>query len=227
MTTPAGWETLGLAGDPTPGNPDEVRALAGRLLEQAKLAEDNTAKLNNVSSNSSALRMRGDYAGPYAEALAGLPTELAKLGRAYRGAGAALNTYADSLRQAKSQAGTALAQGRSADQQYQGALREVRAHLPATSTTSTLAETEAAVTAAAPPCRPACGPPCSGLATPTPTVPAPAASPTTRPGCAATRRGGRRRRSSRRWRAAGSRTSPGWRRPGRRSPPRSGRGTTS
>lgn len=33
---PGGWETLGLAGDPAPGDPVQVRALATRLLEQAK-----------------------------------------------------------------------------------------------------------------------------------------------------------------------------------------------
>ncbi|NJP98432.1 RHS repeat protein [Nonomuraea sp. FMUSA5-5] len=147
---PGGWETLGLAGDPAPGDPVQVRALAARLLEQAKLAEDNTARLNGVLGNTSALNMRGDYAIKYAEALQTLPAELAKLGRAYRGAGDALNTYAGSLEQAKTQAGTALRQGQAAEQQYQGALREVRAQLPASAVTGSLAEVEAAVGAAAP-----------------------------------------------------------------------------
>ncbi|MEV0820579.1 RHS repeat-associated core domain-containing protein [Nonomuraea rubra] len=147
---PGGWETLGLAGDPAPGDPGQVRALATRLLDQAKLAEDNTARLSTVSGNSPALNMRGDYAAKYAEALQILPDELAKLGRAYRGAGTALNTYAGSLEQAKTQAGGALRQGQAADEQYQGALREVRAQLPATAATGSLAEVESAVSAADP-----------------------------------------------------------------------------
>ncbi|NJP98415.1 hypothetical protein HCN51_54865 [Nonomuraea sp. FMUSA5-5] len=36
-----------------------MRALATRLLEQAKLAEDNTARLNGVSDNSNAEADRG------------------------------------------------------------------------------------------------------------------------------------------------------------------------
>ncbi|NJP90424.1 glycohydrolase toxin TNT-related protein [Nonomuraea sp. FMUSA5-5] len=139
-----------MTGDPTPGNPEEVRTLAEKLLGQAKLAEDNTARLNGVASNGSALRMRGDYAPKYTEALSGLPAELAKLGAAYRGASNALKTYADSLGQAKMQAGTALSQGRSADMQYQGALREIRALLPAASGLTSLAEVESAVKAADP-----------------------------------------------------------------------------
>ncbi|MEV4088388.1 hypothetical protein AB0J43_49830, partial [Nonomuraea fuscirosea] len=124
---PGGWEVLGLAGDPAPGDPGQVRGLADRLLKEARLAEDNRGKLGVISGDGSALKMRGDYAARYAEALAELPGELAKLGRAYRGAGEALMTYAGSLEQAKTQAGAALRQGQTADAAYQGALREVRA----------------------------------------------------------------------------------------------------
>ncbi|WP_188195458.1 DUF6531 domain-containing protein [Nonomuraea sp. SYSU D8015] len=145
---PGGWEVLGLPGDPAPGDPGQVRGLAGRLLEEARLAEDNTAKLSAVSGNSSALRMRGDYAAPYAEALGELPGELAKLGKAYRGAGNALMTYAGSLEQARAQAGAALRQGQGADTQYQGALREVQAQVPGT--VRSLAEAETAVRSADP-----------------------------------------------------------------------------
>ncbi|MFI7705829.1 RHS repeat-associated core domain-containing protein [Nonomuraea sp. NPDC049480] len=155
---PGGWEVLGLPGDPAPGDPGQVRGLAGRLLEEARLAEDNTAKLSAVSGNSSALRMRGDYAAPYAEALGELPGELAKLGKAYRGAGNALMTYAGSLEQARAQAGAALRQGRTADTQYQGALREVRAQLPGAGGVRSLAEAEAAVRAAEPAVRAAVRP---------------------------------------------------------------------
>ncbi|MFC5827205.1 hypothetical protein [Nonomuraea insulae] len=73
-----------------------MRALATRLLEQAKLAEDNTARLSGVGK-SSALNMHGNSAVKYAEALQTLPGELAKLGKAYRGARSALRTYAGSL----------------------------------------------------------------------------------------------------------------------------------
>ncbi|NJP91930.1 type IV secretion protein Rhs [Nonomuraea sp. FMUSA5-5] len=127
---PGGWDVLGLAGDPAPGDPGQVRGLADRLLDEARLAEDNTARLSTVSGGSAALRMRGDYAARYTEALGELPGELAKLGRAYRGAGEALMTYAGSLEAARAQAGTALRRGRSAAAESQGALREIQARLP-------------------------------------------------------------------------------------------------
>ncbi|TMR96381.1 DUF6531 domain-containing protein [Nonomuraea basaltis] len=153
---PGGWEVLGLSGDPAPGDPGQVRGLAGRLLKEAQLAEDNTAKLSAVSGNSSALRMRGDYAAGYAEALGELPGELAKLSKAYRGAGNALMAYAGGLEQARAQAGAALRQGQTADTQYQGALREVQAQLPGT--VRSLPEVEAAVRAADPAAREAVRP---------------------------------------------------------------------
>ncbi|MFB4272533.1 zeta toxin family protein [Nonomuraea sp. GTA35] len=148
MGTPTGWSVLGLADDPAPGDPGQVRLLADRLLEQARLAEDNTAKLNTVAGDSTALRMRGDYATTYAEALSSLPGELAKLGKAYRGAGYALRTYARGLDGAKAQAGAALRQGGDASDRYEGALREVWARLPAAAGMRRLTEVEAAVRSA-------------------------------------------------------------------------------
>ncbi|MFB4285336.1 hypothetical protein ACBJ59_59485 [Nonomuraea sp. MTCD27] len=150
MGMPTGWQVLGLADDPAPGDPGQVRTLARGLLDQAELADTNTARLNTVSGGSSALRMRGDYAAAYTEALAVLPAELAKLGKAYRGAGDALMTYAGSLEQAKARSGVALRQGAAAHEQYQGALREVSARLPAAAGLRTLTDVEQAVTAADP-----------------------------------------------------------------------------
>ncbi|MCA1704961.1 MAG: type IV secretion protein Rhs, partial [Actinobacteria bacterium] len=74
--------------------------------------------------------MEGDYAPKFQQVLGELPDELAKLGKAYRGCGNALSAFASSLEQAKSQAGAALRQGQDAHNQYQGALREIRAVLP-------------------------------------------------------------------------------------------------
>ncbi|GAA2215236.1 hypothetical protein GCM10009850_107030 [Nonomuraea monospora] len=145
---PGGWDVLGLAGDPAPGDPGQVRGLADRLLKEARLAEDNTAKLSTVSGGSSALGMRGDYAARYTEALGELPGELAKLGKAYRGAGEALLTYAGSLEEAKTQAGAALRQGRSAAAASQGALREVQARLPGGGAVRDVPSAESALAAA-------------------------------------------------------------------------------
>ncbi|WP_053174461.1 DUF6531 domain-containing protein [Nonomuraea sp. SBT364] len=148
MSMPAGWDVLGLPGDPAPGDPAQVRALAGRLLDEARLAVDSSRKLAGVASGSDAIKMRGDYATSYREALGELPGEVAKLGTAYGGAGEALMTYAGHLERARSQASAALRHGTAAAEQYQGALREIQASLPGA--TGGLPELESAVSAADP-----------------------------------------------------------------------------
>lgn len=151
MSTSTGWGALGLTADPAPGDPGEVRTLAGRLLREADLADHYTTKLREMSGNSDALGMRGDYAAGYRETLKELPDELAKLVKAYQGAGNALTGYADGLEQAKLRAGAALRQGQAAAQQYLGAETEIRAYLKSHFVrTGTLYELEAAVRAAAP-----------------------------------------------------------------------------
>jgi uncharacterized protein YukE len=122
---------LGLDGDPTPGDPDAVRDMAVRLRRQAGLAENNTARLRAVAAGGGELRMDGDYAASFTEALTELPDELSKLARAYRGCGDALHAYAGSLAEAKTQSGAALRDGVDAHGRRQGALREVYALLPA------------------------------------------------------------------------------------------------
>ncbi|WP_131770726.1 DUF6531 domain-containing protein, partial [Candidatus Protofrankia californiensis] len=124
------WGVLELDGDPTPGDPDAVRTMAARLRERAELAQSNTTRLRAIAGGGGDLRMTGDYAARFTEALVELPDELAKLARAYRGCGEALFTYSTGLAEAKTRAGGALRQGVDAEGRYQAALREVRALLP-------------------------------------------------------------------------------------------------
>lgn len=106
------WSVLDLDGDPTPGDPDTVQAMAGRLRTQADLADHNTDRLRVIAGGGGGeLRMEGDYAPLFTGALEELPGELSKLARAYRGCGDALSTYASSLAEVKTQAGNALRQG--------------------------------------------------------------------------------------------------------------------
>lgn len=124
------WQVLDLNGDPTPGDPGRIRELVGRLHQQTELIDRNVSRLRSVSADGGDLRMEGDYAPKFREVLSELPDELAKLGKAYRGCGTALSTFASSLEAAKAKSGTALRQGRDAHDQHQGALREIRSLLP-------------------------------------------------------------------------------------------------
>jgi len=124
------WQAVGLSSDPTPGDPEAVRSLATRLGLHATTAEGGTTRLRTVAAGGGDLAMQGDYAAGYAEALRDLPDELAKLAKAYRGAGAALDTYATALTDAKTKSGTALRNGLDAQTRYRGALAQVVSLLP-------------------------------------------------------------------------------------------------
>ncbi|MBL7496588.1 type IV secretion protein Rhs [Frankia sp. CNm7] len=124
------WEVLGLTADPTPGDPEAVRALATRLGGHATTAENGTTRLRAVAAGGGELGMQGDYAPGYREALDDLPDQLAKLARAYRGAGTALAGYATTLTEAKIKSGAALRQGLDAQTRYRGAVSRVEALLP-------------------------------------------------------------------------------------------------
>ncbi|MDT3438185.1 DUF6531 domain-containing protein [Pseudofrankia sp. BMG5.37] len=126
------WQAVGLAADPTPGDPEAVRALATKLDLHATTADGGTARLRTIAAGGGGgdLAMRGEYAAGYAEALRDLPDQLVRLARAYRGAGVALAAYATTLTDAKTQSGAALRQGLDAQVRYQGALASVEAMLP-------------------------------------------------------------------------------------------------
>lgn len=125
------WQTVGLAADPTPGDPEAVRALAYQLGLHATTADSGTTRLRAIATGGGGdLAMRGDYAPGYAEALRDLPDQLAKLAKAYRGAGTALTAYATTLTDAKTKSSIALRQGLDAQTRYQGALTRVEALLP-------------------------------------------------------------------------------------------------
>jgi RHS repeat-associated protein len=124
------WSVLGLGSDPAPGDPAATAALATRLRQEAERARSNGARLSGVAAGSGQLRMAGDYAPKYRDALTELPGEIGKLQTAYQGAGDALAGFADGLAEAKARAGVALRQGQDADGRYRGAMNELRAALP-------------------------------------------------------------------------------------------------
>ena len=126
----ADWGVLRLAADPAPGDPAGVRDLARRFFDEADLASRATARLRSVASSGDRLRLVGDYAASYHEALAELPGELAKIERSYRRCGEALSAFSTSLDSARSAATTALRRGQDADLRSEVARSQVRTLLP-------------------------------------------------------------------------------------------------
>ncbi|NEY36226.1 type IV secretion protein Rhs [Streptomyces sp. PRKS01-65] len=126
------WLVLDLERDPTPGDPDGIRALAARLRREAEYAEQHTSRLSQVAANSRNLRMRGDYAPRFSKALNELPGASARLGPAHQSCANALEEYAGRLQQAKLQSAAALERGLRADAQYKAALQQFYTLVPVT-----------------------------------------------------------------------------------------------
>ncbi|MEU0839543.1 DUF6531 domain-containing protein [Streptomyces sp. NPDC005962] len=126
------WRVLDLAGDPVPGDPTQIRALAARLKREAEHAEQHTNRLHQVVANSGDLRMQGDYAPRFLRRLAELPDQAARLGPAHQNCGNALAAYAENLEQAKIQSRIALSRGLQADSQYKAAVQQFYSLVPVT-----------------------------------------------------------------------------------------------
>ena len=124
------WQVLGLAGDPTPGDPAGTRDLASRLQQQAELAGANAGRLRTLAAGDGDLAMQGDYAPKYSAVLAELPGQLTTQQTAYTGCGTALAAFAATLTQAKTTSATALRDGEDADARYTAAMNSIRALLP-------------------------------------------------------------------------------------------------
>ncbi|MBX6721775.1 MAG: type IV secretion protein Rhs, partial [Dactylosporangium sp.] len=127
----ADWYVLDLDRDPTPGDPDQTRALASWHREEADRIARNVALLRGVASRDSELQLGGDYAPKFRETLQELPPQLDKLRVAYEGCFHALSAYERVLREAKEITATQLARGRNAYHDREQALRQIRALLPA------------------------------------------------------------------------------------------------
>jgi hypothetical protein len=99
------WSPFG--GDPVPGDPDQVRVLAGGFHSFADDVDTQNALLKALRSDST-----GVWEGPAADAfrphLEDLPPKLDKLVSSYREAGDALSVYAPRLASAQAEAVAAL-----------------------------------------------------------------------------------------------------------------------
>ena len=132
MSTAENWWVLDLAGDPTPGSPAEIRAMAERLNRHAQLIDRQAATLRGVVAQRAALQLSGDYAARLDTHLPRLPGEAARLSAAYASCARALTTYAIEVDQARTASRQALQRGAQADEAYQGLLRRFSQLVPMT-----------------------------------------------------------------------------------------------
>ncbi|MFM9795086.1 DUF6531 domain-containing protein [Streptomyces turgidiscabies] len=111
---PADWHVLDLDKDPTPGDPDRVRQLAGRLHEFADDVADALRLIKGMASENETLEWAGKTAEVFQDEFSDVPKNLKKLKRSYDLCGDALVGYWPKLERAQALADKALVKGREA-----------------------------------------------------------------------------------------------------------------
>lgn len=100
------WEPL-RPSDPTPGDPDEVAALARRYSDTAAAIADQAASLRKLASQATG-GWKGKAGSAFHEKAVDLSDRIAKAQRRYSGAGQALSAFATAMRAAQEDADRAL-----------------------------------------------------------------------------------------------------------------------
>ncbi|MEF9905653.1 putative T7SS-secreted protein [Streptomyces sp. P9-A2] len=111
---PTDWHVLDLEKDPTPGDPQRIRRLAGTLHDFADDVGEALRDLKGIAKEDEILSWAGKTADVFAEEFADAPKKLRKLRKSYDLAGDALTTFWPDLQNAQEKADKALRDGRKA-----------------------------------------------------------------------------------------------------------------
>lgn len=114
MGRPVDWWVLDLGGDPTPGDPERVRELAGALTDFATDADIARRTVAAIADDSVIAEWVGKSGDAYRDRIGDLPGQLNKAATSYQMCADALAAYAPKLADAQHQADAALAAGRAA-----------------------------------------------------------------------------------------------------------------
>jgi len=111
---PADWHILDLDKDPTPGDPQRIRRLAGTLHDFAEDVSEALRGIKGLATEEEILSWAGKTAERFAEEFADVPKKLRKLKKSYDLAGDALASFWPDLTDAQEKADKALRDGRAA-----------------------------------------------------------------------------------------------------------------
>ncbi|MFI9153680.1 putative T7SS-secreted protein [Streptomyces sp. NPDC053367] len=111
---PTDWHVLDLEKDPTPGDPQRIRQLAGSLHDFADDVADALRDLKGIAKEDEILSWAGKTAEVFAEEFGDAPKKLRKLKKSYDLAGDALASFWPDLQEAQEKADKALRDGRKA-----------------------------------------------------------------------------------------------------------------
>ncbi|MFI0967437.1 WXG100 family type VII secretion target [Streptomyces sp. NPDC021080] len=113
---PTDWHILDLDQDPTPGDPQRVRKLAGSLHDFADDVAGILRDVKGLADDDAVLKWAGKTADSFASEFEDVPGQLKKLKKSYDIAGDALASYWPDLDDAQQKADKALRDGRKARQ---------------------------------------------------------------------------------------------------------------
>jgi uncharacterized protein YukE len=111
---PTDWHVLDLEKDPTPGDPQRIRQLAGTLHDFADDVAEALRDLKGIAKEDEILSWAGKTAEVFAEEFGDAPKKLRKLKKSYDLAGDALASFWPDLQDAQEKADKALRDGRKA-----------------------------------------------------------------------------------------------------------------
>ncbi|GAA5003518.1 putative T7SS-secreted protein [Streptomyces siamensis] len=111
---PADWHILDLDQDPTPGDPQRVRKLAGSLHDFADDVSHVLRHIKGMANEDAVLKWAGKTAESFTAEFEDVPGKLKKLKKSYDIAGDALASYWPDLEKAQEKADQALRDGRKA-----------------------------------------------------------------------------------------------------------------
>ncbi|GGQ07530.1 putative T7SS-secreted protein [Streptomyces mutabilis] len=109
---PTDWHVLDLEKDPTPGDPQRIRKLAGTLHDFADDVAEALRDLKGIAKEDEILSWAGKTADVFAEEFEDVPKKLRKLKKSYDLAGDALASFWPDLQDAQEKADKALRDGR-------------------------------------------------------------------------------------------------------------------
>ncbi|MEP6843789.1 MAG: WXG100 family type VII secretion target [Pseudolysinimonas sp.] len=114
MARPSDWHVVGLAHDPVPGDPAEIRMLARKYEALTPDIDDAGSKLSRAALDSVVTEWDGDAADAFREKLQPIPGRARTASDALATVVTALREWADAVDDAQSQADRALSHARAA-----------------------------------------------------------------------------------------------------------------
>lgn len=121
------WEILDISdGDPTPGDPASIRAVATDFRRRSLRVNGHAQRLQRTAANSGAMALRGEYAASINRQVERLPADATALAVAYQACAEAMIEFASAVDEQQMTSRNALQRGIDADSQYRGVFQQFR-----------------------------------------------------------------------------------------------------